>query len=208
MVRIDEEPSRRYRSSAPHSAISQTPAPSPPSTSDRLNAAAASPQTVIAPHQAIIYYDAFWQTLCASVVPPKISSETTQVQLVRIRDSSTHRLLHDARWTSLITYGGYPTKVTSVCSACTLAELANFVASVPLSVSTGMRQHFVADGPEHEWLGLAPANTQVGDRVALFEGGQVPCIIWNPTWRASDEEKEKEAWEMVRDAYVYGIMDG
>jgi hypothetical protein len=79
---------------------------------------------------------------------------------------------------------------------------------VSVSVSTGLRRLFVSDGPEHEWLGLAPANAQVGDRVALFEGDQVPCIIWKPTWRASDEEEEKEAWEMVRDAYVHGIMDG
>jgi hypothetical protein len=59
MVRIDDETSRPYRSSAPHSAISQTPALSPPSASDPLYAAAASPQTVIAPPRATTYYDAF-----------------------------------------------------------------------------------------------------------------------------------------------------
>jgi hypothetical protein len=99
IVRIDDEPSRSYRSSVPHSAISQTSALRPPSASDPLYAAAASPQTLIAPPRAIAYYDAFWQTLCASVVFPKISSETTQVQLARIGDPSAHRPLHDAWWT-------------------------------------------------------------------------------------------------------------
>lgn len=48
------------------------------------------------------------------------------------------------------------------------------------------------------YLGLAPAFTQIGDRVALLKGVKTPVII-----RPKGEE-----WEFVGDCYVHGIMNG
>ena len=48
------------------------------------------------------------------------------------------------------------------------------------------------------FLGLAPAFTQVGDRVALLKGLKTPVII----------RQKGEEWEFGGDCYIHGIMNG
>jgi hypothetical protein len=85
----------------------------------------------------------------------------------------------------------------SVSSEYTGTEIAVFDASV--RVSTGMRRLFISR--DEEWLGLAPSNANVGDVIALLEGGSVPYIL-----RLS--ETEAGCYKLIGDAYVHGIMDG
>jgi hypothetical protein len=47
-------------------------------------------------------------------------------------------------------------------------------------------------------IGLAPKLAKVGDYVALFEGGKVPLVV----------RPSGDAWELVGDCYVHGIMKG
>jgi len=62
-----------------------------------------------------------------------------------------------------------------------------------------MRKFFVSK--DEGWLGLAPMEAELGDRIALLEGGSVPYIL------RPKIGKETE-YELIGDAYVHGIMDG
>jgi hypothetical protein len=65
--------------------------------------------------------------------------------------------------------------------------------------ATAGRKLFISK--EEGWLGLAPMQAEVGDRIALLEGGDVPYIL-------RQKLGEENEWEIIGDAYVHGIMDG
>jgi hypothetical protein len=48
------------------------------------------------------------------------------------------------------------------------------------------------------YLGLVHGQAQIGDHVALFRGGSLPLVI----------RKHGDAWRMVGDGYVHGVMMG
>jgi hypothetical protein len=48
------------------------------------------------------------------------------------------------------------------------------------------------------YIGLAPRRTQVGDSIALFEGGRVPLVI----------RPYGTSWQLIGESYVHGIMQG
>ena len=48
------------------------------------------------------------------------------------------------------------------------------------------------------YVGQAPGIAEVGDQIALFEGGKLPFVI----------RRRGEAWELVGECYVNGIMSG
>jgi len=47
-------------------------------------------------------------------------------------------------------------------------------------------------------LALVPGDTEVGDRVFLLKGGQVPVVL----------RREEGRWEVIGEAYVHGVMKG
>lgn len=47
-------------------------------------------------------------------------------------------------------------------------------------------------------IGMATGDVEVGDSVALFEGGKVPLVV---------REKDQD-YILVGDCYLHGIMDG
>lgn len=49
-----------------------------------------------------------------------------------------------------------------------------------------------------DYLGLVPALTQIGDRVALLKGLKPPVIL----------RPKEHGWEFVGDCYVHGVMNG
>jgi hypothetical protein len=53
---------------------------------------------------------------------------------------------------------------------------------------------------ERGYLGLAPDQAQVGDVVAVLNGGELPSIL-----RPTNKAKE---FQYVGDVYVHGIMNG
>ncbi|KAH6703977.1 hypothetical protein BKA61DRAFT_493896 [Leptodontidium sp. MPI-SDFR-AT-0119] len=55
-------------------------------------------------------------------------------------------------------------------------------------------------------MGLAPAQTKVGDVVAVLEGGNVPFILRHMEERKT--EKVPEYCSFVGESYIHGIMDG
>ena len=48
------------------------------------------------------------------------------------------------------------------------------------------------------YLGLAPAVTQLGDRISLLKGLKAPVVL----------RPKGEAWELVGECYIHGIMNG
>jgi hypothetical protein len=63
-----------------------------------------------------------------------------------------------------------------------------------------MRKLFVSE--DERWLGLAPMDAEVGDIIALLEGGPVPYIL------RPRVGEEAGCYELIGDAYVHGLMDG
>lgn len=140
------------------------------------------------------YYDAYWQTLCCSITP---SREGLVGKIDRTSDHSIHRSWYEAWWD---TYKSkiYPDeRLDYIDSAFTAFELSQLSASI--RVSTKMRKLFISK--DQGWLGLAPMDAELGDRIALLEGGSVPYIL------RPKRGKETE-YELIGDAYVHGIMDG
>lgn len=62
----------------------------------------------------------------------------------------------------------------------------------------------------HDFFGLAPMGTQVGDIICILLGCSVPVILREHRTPASDlfPAGEFEYFELIGEAYVYGLMDG
>jgi len=58
---------------------------------------------------------------------------------------------------------------------------------------------------EKGYIGLAPAKTEPGDRIAVLFGGRVPYILRQ---NQPDNSTEPTTWTFIGDSYVHGIMDG
>jgi hypothetical protein len=119
------------------------------------------------------YYDAYWQTLCSSILPDR--SDLSGIRKLRTSNYSHQRSWYETWWNA------YKTKkmthwdtihANAASSAPTnfdatgadILAFGNFVHT-----ATAMRKLFVSI--EEGWLGLAPMDAEVGDRIALLEGG-------------------------------------
>jgi hypothetical protein len=141
------------------------------------------------------YYEAYWQTLCASILLRRSSLHENDV--VRTSDS-TQRSWHDAWWDWVSKFGADENRIDSVSSEYTGSEIAVFGVSV--GISTLLRKLFMSE--DEELLGLAPMDAEVGDIIALLEGGPVPYIL---RLRIG---AEAGCYELIGDAYVHGLMGG
>ncbi|KAF2811364.1 uncharacterized protein BDZ99DRAFT_384459 [Mytilinidion resinicola] len=61
----------------------------------------------------------------------------------------------------------------------------------------------VNDGNKGPLVGLIPQNAKVGDQVCILYGCSVPVIL-----RKLPSSDDESCWQLIGDAYVYGIMDG
>ena len=60
---------------------------------------------------------------------------------------------------------------------------------------------------ETGYMGLAPADTSIGDTICVIEGSQTPFMLYKAgTWHHDGHEAAD--WHFVGDCYVHGIMDG
>jgi len=134
------------------------------------------------------YHDAYWQTLCCSIAPSRVDLDGTTE---RTSDHSIHRSWYEDWWDT------ETSDLVPVGSAFTEVELEQFAGCI--KASTKMRKFFVSK--DEGWLRLAPMDAELGDRIALLEGGSVPYIL------RPKIGKETE-YELIGDAYVHGIMDG
>lgn len=144
------------------------------------------------------YEDAYWQTLCGSIVP-----KTTEMDFVppsayvRSSNDCIQRSWYD-NWSAYMqTSHLFPAHLKDIDYQIKKAERSAFVLSILPSTAT--RKLFLSK--ESELLGLASMDAQVGDRIALLEGGKVPYIL-----RLKDGGENE--WEILGDAYVHGMMDG
>jgi hypothetical protein len=55
---------------------------------------------------------------------------------------------------------------------------------------------------DKQWMGFIPIDAEIGDVIALLEGGRVPYILRPKTG------VDEGCYELIGDAYVHGIMDG
>ncbi|KAH3936693.1 hypothetical protein HBI56_092600 [Parastagonospora nodorum] len=65
------------------------------------------------------------------------------------------------------------------------------------------RQH-IQYSQHRQHIGLRPANTQVGDKIFLLEGGKTPFVL-----RETDHEPTITGpkFEIIGDCYLHGAMD-
>lgn len=143
------------------------------------------------------YYDAFWQTLCCSMLPSRTSLHDFN-QEKRICNTCSHRSWHNTWWTWISEFLADEDKLDLVSSEYTGSEIGAYNECI--DVSTCMRRLFIST--DEEWLGLAPMNAIAGDVIALLEGGKVPYIL------RPRSDAEAGVYELVGDAYVHGVMDG
>lgn len=52
---------------------------------------------------------------------------------------------------------------------------------------------------EKGYIGLVPASSRAGDRIAILKGGAVPFVL---------REAANGCWTLVGEGYVHGIMHG
>jgi hypothetical protein len=148
------------------------------------------------------YYSAYWQTLCASILPPQSALGGTK--LLRTSNHSYGQAWFEA-WCNAYGLQIVPhsntlpsgTASSDPASEATSAEIYAFANYV--FIATIGKKLFISK--EEGWLGLAPMHAEVGDRIALLEGGDVPYIL-------RPKLGEENEWEIIGDAYVHGIMDG
>jgi hypothetical protein len=60
---------------------------------------------------------------------------------------------------------------------------------------------------DHGLLGLVPRYAQMGDSLALCQGGRLPLVI-RASFRKDDDGKVIKEWKLIGDAYLHGRMDG
>lgn len=145
------------------------------------------------------YYDAYWQTLCCSILPPP--SDLNGAERLRRSNYSCQRSWYEA-WLNQDpsdpdTLPSGPTSSETAYSSVTSSEISTFRGF--FCIATAMRKLFISE--KEEWLGLAPMDAEVGDRIALLEGGNVPYIL-------RQKPGQENEWLIIGDAYVHGIMDG
>lgn len=143
------------------------------------------------------YYDAFWQTLCSSILRPQTSLHGS-VKGIRTCNNAIHRSWYEAWCNWISDFDTDLDRIDDVSSECTGSEIQSFEMGV--IAATSMRTLFISR--DEEWLGLAPTDAIAGDVIALLEGGRVPYIL------RPGNETQAGCYQVIGDAYVHGVMDG
>jgi hypothetical protein len=141
------------------------------------------------------YSNAYWHTLCASILP--LQSALTGKVKVRTSNHSYGQAWYEAWWNTYIVPDLNTSSSDATNPDITAAEIHAFGNFVYCATAT--RKLFISK--EEGWLGLAPMDAEVGDRIALLEGGNVLYIL-------REKSGQESEWEIIGDAYVHGIMDG
>jgi hypothetical protein len=160
-----------------------------------------NPQRLYATSKSTTIENAFWQTLCCSLMPDRQQPRKDDL-LQRTSDHSYHKLWYSAWWEWCEKYNCEPAELMNIQSEYTRAEIN--VMGGWISASINMRRLFISDDPG--WMGLVPIDARIGDEIVLLEGGRVPYVLR----RAADDDLKgsENLYEFVGAAYVHGIMDG
>ncbi|GKT79780.1 ankyrin and HET domain-containing protein [Colletotrichum tofieldiae] len=154
------------------------------------------PDRLYVKSQTTTYSDAFWQTLCCSVIPDRVHPRDVKLAH-RTSDTSPHKLWYDAWWLWCEEHNCEGPRLPLIKSSYSEAEINSMGGLISTAIS--LRRLFVAEDGR---MGLVPMDAQVGDTVALLEGGRVPYIL------RRSQHGGHFTYELVGDAYVHGIMDG
>ncbi|KAI0534178.1 heterokaryon incompatibility protein-domain-containing protein [Xylaria digitata] len=146
--------------------------------------------------------DAFWQTLCCSLIPDLTGPRKNNL-LYKTTDDSPYKHLFDAWWEWCEKYDCNPHKLIDIQSEEYSRAEINVMGGV-VSTSISMRRLFISEGDG--WIGLVPSDAIVGDRVVLLEGGRVPYIL-RPVAN-EDGSAVLASYRFIGAAYVHGVMDG
>ncbi|KAI9154865.1 Heterokaryon incompatibility protein [Paramyrothecium foliicola] len=160
-----------------------------------------NPQQLYAKSLSTTLDDAFWQTLCCSLMPDREYPRLDHL-LQRTSDNSDHQHWYDAWWEWCEKHDCAPAKLMDIQSEYTRAEIN--VMGGWISTSINMRRLFVSEDPG--WIGLVPVDTEVGDEVVLLEGGRVPYILRRA--RECKDASGTSLYHFVGAAYMHGVMDG
>ncbi|KAK6856154.1 HET-domain-containing protein [Apiospora arundinis] len=145
--------------------------------------------------------DAFWQTLCCGLVPDR-EEPRNNARLHRTSDVSPHKSWFTAWWEWCEEHACDPHQLMSIQSDYSRAEI-NVMGGL-ISTSIKMRRLFTSDNVG--WIGLAPLDTIIGDKIALLEGGRIPYILRPINIKGSADALQR--YHLVGAAYVHGVMDG
>ncbi|KAI1283608.1 heterokaryon incompatibility protein-domain-containing protein [Xylaria sp. FL0933] len=158
------------------------------------------PSRLYAKSKTTTISDAFWQTLCCSLIPDRDAPREKAMH--RTTDDSPYKPWFDAWWEWLQEHDCDPHKLMDIRTEYSRAEI-NVMGGL-VSTSINMRRLFMSE--EDGWIGLVPVDARVGDIVVLLEGGRVPYIL-----RPADNpegENDIQHYELMGPAYVHGVMDG
>ncbi|KAI0433017.1 heterokaryon incompatibility protein-domain-containing protein [Xylaria sp. FL1042] len=160
------------------------------------------PNRLYAKSTSTLVKDAFWQTLCCSLIPDLVGPRKNNL-LYRTSDDSPYQRLFDAWWEWCEKYDCDPDSLVDIRSEYSRREIDMFGGVV--STAINMRRLFVSDGDG--WIGLVPSDAAIGDSVMLLEGGRVPYILRRVS-NLDNDSNIQDSYELVGAAYVHGIMDG
>ncbi|KAI9736077.1 MAG: hypothetical protein M1818_006253 [Claussenomyces sp. TS43310] len=156
------------------------------------------------------WIDAFWRTLCIDV-----DCCTSQRA-----DASMERLYDLWWWAELLSQPDLRREhaafqaYTTTSHAEELELLMAFIRPHELARIHDLRDHIRSSTMRRRffiskkgYIGLAPANAQIGDMVSIIHGGNVPYVLRRKAVEIPGGENIPH-WELVGDAYVHGLMDG
>ncbi|EON65766.1 hypothetical protein W97_05005 [Coniosporium apollinis CBS 100218] len=146
------------------------------------------------------YCDALWMTFCGSIVPDffKSASESNVIISTSTTEPWWNHSFYNTRWE----YWKMPVDELlplGLSRERAMLERQAFVSR--LGSTMYMRRLFMSDA-QHEWLGSAPVDAEVGDTIAILAGGKVPYIL------RQKEVNGERVFHFIGDAYVHGIMNG
>ncbi|KAI8943629.1 hypothetical protein NX059_001614 [Plenodomus lindquistii] len=157
--------------------------------------------------------DKLWRTLVADRTaegdkPPPWYSSTTRHCLTLI-DNSGSLAARDLLEHGSSAGGTLPPNVTEYLERVhTVTCNRKFFEARPPVRDTdhNLGESRTAAGNSGQYFGLAPPNTNVGDRVCILYGCSVPCILRPRNFDASS--LPSQSYTFVGEAYVHGQMDG
>jgi hypothetical protein len=155
------------------------------------------------PSNIMSLLDTIWRTLCAD-------RDDKGDPAPRVYRAA---MLHLLQINSEISIPGESTNLLDHISSIDIVELLD--TEIPDHVKTFLlvirdiiwnRRTFcskVGDDNDRPLVGLIPQGARVGDEVCILYGCSVPVVL-----RKLIISKDKFCWQLIGDAYVYGIMDG
>jgi len=169
--------------------------------------------------------DAYWRTLCADVVRPKLTGEfNDRLRRTVPEDKRLFKSwLNKYAWSFRLSEANaksvlrpWPQKLVQACKASVSKQWAHSVMLYGQSIVTAsMNRRFYVTSTGY--LGIGPKDTQTGDEVYAINGSKVPLVLRRDALGFRDKNNRAKEdttdptyphFRLVGDCYTHGMMDG